>query len=165
VLSWDGAEVVDVGDFRMRVAQTSPGKSAKARILRDGGEKTLSFTLGDRALAMKDENGNAAPAAPAEPARLGLKVAEVDDNHISRFKLDEALIKRNGGVVVTSLAPDSPARRQLRAGDVITRLDRTPIRSVKDFVSAERELKDKSAVLVHIIRGNRKTIEAIDLGE
>jgi S1-C subfamily serine protease len=89
----------------------------------------------------------------------------VDDNYIDRYKLSEDLVTRSGGVVITSLAPDSPARRQLRAGDVITRLDRTPIRSVKDFVSAERELKDKSAVLVHVIRGNRKTIEAIDLGE
>jgi serine protease Do len=165
VLSWDGQTVEDVGDFRMRVAQTSPGKSAKARILRDGDEKTLSFTLGDRALAMKDEPGAGGAPVPAEPAKLGLKVAEVDDNYIDRYKLSEDLVTRSGGVVITSLAPDSPARRQLRAGDVITRLDRTPIRSVKDFVSAERELKDKSAVLVHVIRGNRKTIEAIDLGE
>jgi serine protease Do len=166
VLDWNGKTVVNVSDFRMQVAQTSPGQKVKARILRDGKERSLTFVLADRAAALKEERPATPPSPVAEPDRLGLDVAEADDNQIRRYNLDETLVRQNRGVVITAIRRDSPARRQLRVGDVITRLDRTPIRTVKDFVSAEKELtKKQAAILVHIIRGNRKTIEAIDLGE
>jgi serine protease Do len=167
VQEWNGRPVTDVADFRMQVAQTAPGEKVKARILRDGDAKTLTFVLTDRSLALKD-TGVRPGAKPdvVEPDRLGLEVAQVDDNHVRRFNLDEALVKRNGGVVITGIQGDSPARGQLNVGDVIFRLDKTPVRNLKEFSAAEKDLaKDKSALLVHIIRGKRTTIEAIDLGD
>lgn len=165
VQEWNGHKVTDVADFRMQVAQTAPGEKVKARILRDGDPKTLSFELADRAQALKDENVQPGGRNDSvEPQRLGLNVADVDDATIRRFRLDEKQATRLGGVVVTQVRPDSPARGQLNVGDVIYRLDKTPVRSVKDFRDAEARLgKDKSAVLAHVLRGNRTTIEAIDL--
>jgi serine protease Do len=167
VLEWNGKAVTDVTDFRMQVAQTAPGQKVKARILREGDERTLNFVLADRAEALKTEPG--APGLRPEaqtPDKLGLEVAEADDSQIRRYNLDQNLVKRNGGVVITAVRRESPARGHLNVGDVITRIDRSTVRSVRDFVAAEKELtENQSAILVHVIRGNRKTIEAIDLGE
>ncbi len=167
VQDWGGHSVMDVADFRMQVAQTAPGEKVKARILRDGDAKTLTFVLTDRATAMKVESvrPGAAPEA-VDPDLLGLEVATADENLIRRFRLDEALLKRNGGVVITAIRRDSPARGRLNVGDVIFRLGKTPVRNAKEYAAAEKELtKAKSAVLVHIIREKRTTIEAIDLGD
>lgn len=167
VEEWNGRRVTDVADFRMQVAQTAPGEKVKARILRDGDSKTLSFVLADRSEAMKEEGVRpGANPESAEPDKLGLEVAQVDEQQMRRFNLDENLVKRNGGVVITALRRDSPARGRLNVGDVVFRLNKTPIRNVKEFYAAEQELtKERSALLVHIIRGARTTIEAIDLGD
>jgi len=167
VQEWNGKKVSDVSEFRMSVAQTAPGEKVKARILRDGDVKNLSFVLADRAQSLKDEGGlQGGRPESVEPQRLGLNVAEVDDATIRRFRLDERQATRLGGVVVTQVRPDSPARGKLNVGDVVYRLDKTPVKSVRDFREAEARLgKDKSAVLAHVLRGNRTTIEAIDLGD
>lgn len=169
IVQWDGHDLADVPDFRMRVAQTRPGEKVKARIIRDGKEKTLNFVLADRAEAMASAGAGQplrqAPQ-PADEAPLGVEVASIDDERLlQRYGLDEELVRREGGVLVTGIRRDSPARGKLAEGDVITRIDRVRIGGLKDFRDAESELAGEGkTVLIHIIRGGRSTIEAVPLG-
>jgi serine protease Do len=166
IASWAGSQIKDVPDFRMKVARTSPGETVKAEILRGGKKKTLSFTLADRADAIRNPGqpsiGN--PVAPEDPV-LGLEVAEISDELIRRFELNEELVARHGGILITSVGRESPARGKLSVGDVLYRMDRKRIANLDDFREAEKSFMDQDALLVHVIRGNRTTIEAIALKE
>jgi serine protease Do len=166
VLEWDSHAIVDVADFRMRVAQTRPGEKVKARVIRDGKEKTLSFELADRAeaLASGGQPQRSIPqAAPSDPLGLDVRVAD-DPTLLQRYGLNADLVAREGGVVIVGLRRDSPARGKLAEGDVITRIDRARILSVKDYREAVEKLAgDQRTVLVHIVRGERTTIEAVPL--
>jgi S1-C subfamily serine protease len=57
-------------------------------------------------------------------------------------------------VAVTQIAPSSPAERAgLQPGDVILELNRSPIRSVKDFEQLVKGLDPQLSVLVLLQRG------------
>lgn len=166
ITGWGGHELLDVPDFRMRVAQTPPGEKVEARVLRDGKRKKLTFVLADRAEILQADGGRTIqPQVEQETPLLGLEVAELDDEISRRFELNKELLARHGGVLVTAVRRDSPARGKLNAGDVIYRMDRKRISDLGDFREAERELKGQKALLVHVIRGNRTTIEALTLDE
>jgi len=103
IVEWNGHAVADVPGFRLGVARTRPGEKVKARVIRDGKEKTLSFVLADRAEAMAAA-GQAPLVAPdaGQPDPLGLEVAGLDDARLlQRYQVDEELARREGGVPVT----------------------------------------------------------------
>jgi S1-C subfamily serine protease len=58
------------------------------------------------------------------------------------------------GVVVMDIAPGSHAARAgLVQGDVISEINRKPVRSEEDFVKVVSHLKDNSSALIFIHRG------------
>ncbi len=60
-----------------------------------------------------------------------------------------------GGIEVTSVAPDSPAaQRGLRSGDIITAVNRRPVRSIRDLT----EIAGGSRVLVLLVRRGDRTL-------
>jgi len=166
IVEWDGKPATDEADFRTQVAEGEPGQKVRARILRDGEQKTLDFVLGDRSKAARSE-GAAPDVQPGSPEKgsLDIQVSDIDDYQIRRFRLDPEQAGPSSGVVVVAVGADSPAHGRLQAGDVITRIGRSPIRGVKDFVNAERELTKNRPVLVYLIRGGQRTTETIPLGE
>ena len=74
----------------------------------------------------------AAPGTAPAAGDWGLTVSDITPDLARRFGLKEA-----AGVVVTDVAPDSPAGAAgLRPGDVITEADRQPVHNVTQYNQA-----------------------------
>ncbi len=161
ILTWDGLQVESESQFRILVAKGRPGDRIDAEIVRNGKQRQLRFELGNRAefdTSLREQPIEREP----EDLFFGLAVAELDQRSIARFRLDEDIVRRRGGVVITGMLQDSPARGKLSVGDVITKIDLYAIEDLQDFHEASAELADREkATLFHVIRGNRTTLEAV----
>ena len=135
ITKWNDEDVQKVNDFRIKVARVRPGEKATAEVIRGGKTRSLKFTLVDRAQHMAGITGTTPqlPRDEIEAPYLGLEVAELDARTFARYELDEELVRRHGGVVITGLRRDSPARGDLSPGDVITKIDRYTIEDLDDY--------------------------------
>lgn len=69
---------------------------------------------------------------------------------------------KNAGIVISSVAPDSPAARAgLRVGDVVVSVDGGEVRSSSALRKALRQKKEGDAVRIELLRGRaRQTVVA-----
>ena len=105
----------------------------------------------------------ARPSTPAEPETgngLGLKVRELDAENAERVG-----IERGSGVLVVDVEDGSPAaERRIRNGDVITKLNRRPVRSPKEFATAARDVDLKKGVSVTVVGEGGRRFEILKEG-
>ena len=130
--------------LRTLVADTAPDTSVPLTIWRNSKEINLSVSIGD----MPKDVASLAKAGPdsiqGDHALTGLSVAPVKpgqtpDGH---------------GVVVTQVAPNSPADRAgIRTGDILIEINRSGIHSVQDFERLVSDLDAQASVLALIQRG------------
>jgi serine protease Do len=93
-----------------------------------------------------------AQASPVEKEGplAGVAVKNLDQGIAQQLGLEEKV----NGVVVMDIAPGSHAARAgLVQGDVISEINRKPVRSEEDFVKVVSHLKDNSSALIFIHRG------------
>ncbi len=84
---------------------------------------------------------------------LGITVDVVSHQRQKQFK-----IKNRSGVVVIHVRPDSPADAGgMRAGDLIKKIDRRPIRSIKAFKSA-MGYWERERTIEFLVKRGRKTL-------
>jgi serine protease Do len=143
IVSVDGTEIDHSFELPRVIARHAPGSKVGLRVFRGGAEQKLDVTLS--ALEGKD----AAQADAGEKAGAhGLGIGVVD--------------APGEGVVVESVAPDSPADGEIRPGDVLLEVDRKPVVSAAD-VSAKvsRAAKDQP-VLIKLKRGTQTRFVAIE---
>jgi len=127
----NGQPIEDASQLKLRVAQTSPGSKVQIAINRSGEAKTLDVTLGNlpdaKVAKADDRSGNAKTEALA-----GVGVADLDQNARAELNIPEQV----QGAVITQVAPDSAAYQAgLRPGDVITELNRKPVKSAQDAIT------------------------------
>lgn len=132
--------VDDVGHFRNLVAGAAPGMGARLTILREGGAQTVEVTIGEL-----PERGPAAAAAPGRPEPPGLSVADVTPEVAQKLRLPAGL----QGVVVTEVMPGGPAAEAgLRPGDIIQEVNRSPVRSAREFARAVEQAGIRDLVVL-----------------
>ena len=94
---------------------------------------------------------------------VGLSVADLTPDMRSRYRIAPGV----QGVVIMNVRPGTPAARaNLRRGDVITRVDNTPVGSAVDLrqvIEAARQAGRK-AVLVMVQRNGRPQFVGLGLG-
>jgi serine protease Do len=94
--------------------------------------------------------------------QLGLTLQKVSDQLREKFGLGDNV----KGVVVTRVAPDSPAaEKQLQAGDVILEVDQKPVttpQEVSDIV-AKLQAQKKRSVLLFVERQGDPRFAALRL--
>jgi serine protease Do len=155
IVAMDGNRVESVSDFRFRVADHPPDSKLAMVVLRDGKRKELSFTLADRKDYMKNANAN--PRMKGEELWLGIQVVPTDGMHGQRLGIDG-----EDGVLVVTVAPDSPAEGLIEAGDIIVEIGGMEIASVEEFRAASEKLKDrKKAIPFWVVRQGRRTFVPI----
>ncbi len=124
--------VTSTGDLRNTIAASGAGQKVQLTIIRDRKPMSLQVELGE--MPSEAEPG----AAPRSSEKAGGK-AKVEVVGVELEPLTPALRKRlrvpdefNSGVVVSSVAPSSPAANaQLAPGDLILRINGTPVTSVQ----------------------------------
>jgi serine protease Do len=145
VTQLNGQAVEDASQLKLRVAQTSPGSKVQLGVNRSGEAKTFDVTLGnlpDSKVAKADEQSGDAKAE----ALSGVGVADLDQNARAELNIPAGV----QGAVITQVAPDSAAYQAgLRTGDVITELNRKPVKSAQDAI-ADTEKPDGNQTLVKV---------------
>jgi serine protease Do len=132
ITEYNGHPVARSEDLPRAVAETPVGHEVPMTVIRDGKPVTLRATI-----AKLDE-----PAAPPTTASKATK----DVLGLALQPLER------GGLLVRNVQEGSPAANAgLRPGDVITEINRAPVKSVEDVKQAmDKRAKDKPALfLVH----------------
>lgn len=141
----DRKEVINTDDLRNRIAAISPETWVTLNIIRDGKERDIRVKLGE---LPSDEQMLSSVTEKTEKT-IGITVSEITPGIASKFQVDS----NEEGVVITNVNPSGVgASAGLRVGDVIKKVNRTNIESVKDYDDAVKDLKKGDSVLVHIKR-------------
>jgi len=127
----NGQPIEDASQLKLRVAETTPGSKVQLAVNRNGEAKTFDVTLGslpeNKVAKADDENGSAKTEALA-----GVGVTDLDQKTRAELNIPAQV----QGAVITEVAPDSAAYQAgLRPGDVITELDRKPVKNAQDAVA------------------------------
>ncbi|MEM0899684.1 MAG: PDZ domain-containing protein, partial [Pseudomonadota bacterium] len=139
-------------DLSRAIADFDPGTTVEIGIVRGGQTQTIDVQLGELP-GSEVAAANAAPTPP-EPADMdgyGLVVAPSDDGT---------------GLAILDVERDSIASEAgLRAGDIITEVNNTPIASIADFQDALDEVRvaGRGAALMRVESGDRSRYLAIPL--
>jgi serine protease Do len=127
------------------VAESAPGSKVQLAVNRNGETKTFDVTLGNlpenKLAKANEENGNAKAEALA-----GVGVADLDQNTRAELNIPAEV----QGAVITEVSPDSAAYQAgLRTGDVITELNRKPVKNAQDAI-ADTEKPASNQTLVKV---------------
>ncbi len=135
IVGLDGHEVTSLHRFRNSIAVRGKGAKVRLTVLRDGNKKEFSVVLGE--LSSDGRSGPAASGAkgPEHSAWSGVAVDDLTSTLRSRLGLPKGM----SGVVVRSVAPNSPAAfGGLRPGDVILEVNRHKTPTLKAFRRAAK---------------------------
>ncbi len=132
VMTFNGREVEDPRQLRLKSAQMVPGTVAKLGVLRDGAMKDIELTVGELKSAENDDDAPTAAQAPGK-VKLGVRLGELD--HESRDHFD--IPKKISGALVVEVVPGSRAAEAgVQPGNVIVDVDRSPVSKPADAAAA-----------------------------
>jgi serine protease Do len=146
VIDFNGKKVDSPRSLRLLVSQTPPGSKITLRVLRgeNGGkplEKDLSAKLGEfpKEMAGGKIGGNQRERnESATDALDGVEVTDLD----SSSRRQAGIPNNVKGAIVTNVDPNSnSAEAGLRVGDVISEINRQPVKSAEDAVSLSEKAK------------------------
>jgi serine protease Do len=153
ITSVDGKVVQTVRQLRDEIADKKPGVVAVLSVVRGKEHSTVQVTPGVMPavedLAAKPRGARSV----VEPASLGLTVQGLTKESAQLYGVDVT-----AGVLVTAVEQDSPAdERGIRAGDVITEINRQRISSLRQFRDAMKAADPKRGMTINLVGegGNR----------
>ena len=174
IVTFAGQDVLDLRRFPRLVANARVGSTIDIVVWRGGKEVPLKLRIGEQEddakqnVAAKGDSGKK-PPEPDQPIvssveQLGLTLQKATDQLREKYGLSDQV----KGVVVTKVAPNSPAaEKQLQAGDVILEVDQKPVASpqeVGDIVTKLQQAKKRS-VLLFVERQGDPRFAALRLGK
>jgi serine protease Do/serine protease DegQ len=126
-------KIAGAAELRNTIGLMRSGDDVEIEYYRDNDKRKTSTALGQ-------QRATASVGAEIHPGLVGAEFAEASEAHES-------------GVEVTAVEPGSPAaQRSLRAGDVITAINRRPVRSLAEL----NEIASSSRILFLLVqRGDR----------
>lgn len=157
IVSLDENKIRDWNSFRTSIAAFKPGDDITLGIIRDGDNKELVVTLGERpdeAIASVNPQ-----AQKSMDERLGFSVRDLN----SELKRRLDIANETEGVVVLNVSDGSNAyERGLRSEDIITEVGREDIDSASDFYEKVEEVEG-NIVLLTVLRNDLEQYIAFEL--
>ncbi|WP_300543460.1 Do family serine endopeptidase [Maricaulis sp.] len=164
VLEVNGEEVEGSRDLTRRIGDLQAGERVRFLIVRDGGERTLRVTLGDRPSEDELNSMTAAGQAEAEASYFGMRLVPLSDEDRELRNIDSG----TPGLVVDNLDRDSEAARKgLATGDVILEAGGRAVATPEAFRAAVDNAREdgRSAILLLVeTRGGQRYV-ALQLDE
>jgi serine protease Do len=156
IVEFDDQLIKTVKQFRLLVADRSPGSEVSIVAIREGRRERLIVILGDRgeylnlAVGSEQEEG--------KPSWLGLEVEDVHGDIARRYGLEE-----EKGVVVTHVEVGSPADDGgIATGDIILKINLQDIDGIEDYRRIMHSLESqKKAISFHVKRNGRASFVAV----
>ena len=150
IVEFDKKEIKDSSDLPSVVARVAPGMAVQLKVLREGKQISLPITVGE----LKD---NEVVASSGQEGELGLTVQPVTPDIAQSLGLERA-----EGLVVASVKPGSAADEAgLRSGDVITQVDRRPVRNLAEYNREISRTEKGKSVLFLVRRGESSVFLAL----
>ena len=150
IVEFDGKKVTDMNDLPRVVAATPVGKAVAVKALRGGNVVDREVKIAE--MEQKEEVADVSARKP-----LGMTVQNITPEIAKGLGL-----KTETGVLVAGVVPGSPAANaDLRAGDVIQQVNKTPVKNVEDFKQKIENAKDKEPILLLIQRGETSLFAAL----
>lgn len=151
VLEYEGEEISLSSDLPPKVGRTPVGEKARLKVLREGDRISMDVEIGK----LPDEQAGSEQQAPGNQggpssAPLGLAIEPLPADAAQSLGVD-------GGVVVTNVAPGPAMNAGIRPRDVITEMNRQPVRNAEDFRKVVADMPDDRPVSVRVIRQGRAT--------
>lgn len=145
--------VVDNNGLRNIVAAMQPGSNVEVTAVRNGHDQNFQIALAELPARPQagsdDESGDG--AAGVGNGKFGLSVQPLTPNTASQFGLDAS----DEGVFVTKVDPaGSAAEAGIRQGDLIQEVNRQPVKTPSEFVSALQRSGAKPALVLVKRRNN-----------
>lgn len=125
ILSIDGKPVDSANQFRIRVGNTVPGTEIDMDLIRDQERLKMKVAVGEASGYF---------AGSANELFDGVEVAVLDDELATRYRLPESL----KGLLISSVAADSPFSRYMSEGMVIVEIND---RAVEEIAEARDNLR------------------------
>jgi serine protease Do len=149
----DGKSVQSVRQLRDEIADRKPGVVTLLSVVR--GKEHLSVQVTPGAMPAVEELAAKPRGSRSviEPASLGLSVQGLTKESAQLYGVDVT-----AGVLVTAVEQDSPAdARGIRAGDVITEINRQRISSLRQYREAMKAADPKRGMTINLVGegGNR----------
>jgi len=157
IIEFDNKEIKFSSDLPHVVGQIQPKTKAVARVIRNGEEIKLKFTLGE--LPVNSESFVPAKSLnSADP--IGIKVAEIDRDNPSMSNLPD-------GVIVSRVDPGSPASGKVNRGDVITMIQykgkKYDIFDTGSYEEAINNFTSGNKIALHLNRNGSRIIRSITI--
>jgi serine protease Do len=150
IVEFDKQVIKDSADLPAAVARVAPGTSVQLKISREGKPISLPITVGE----MKDSEVIASIGPESD---LGLTVQPVTPDIAQSLGLERA-----EGLVVASVKPGSAADDAgLRSGDVITQVNRHPVKNLADYNREISRTEKTKSVLFLVHRGESSVFLAL----
>ena len=160
VVELNGEPVRNFYDFRIAIANSSPGTEVELGIFREGEEMSFTVELGE---LDAQEVAAVDPQMEEEMSEsLGFDVNNLTDNIRQQLRLESEIT----GVVVAEIQQGSRAYRQgMRQGDVIMQIGNQNIENESQFYSVMSQYLESGddALLMRIYRQGRNMFVAIEL--
>ena len=139
IQSVNGRSVESAADVRNRVGLLRVGEKVSLVILRDGKQRTISTAIEAPKLTQLD-------GAKLHPRLAGARFSNIEEGMPQYV--------RGAGVLLSALDPRSPAAQSgLRQGDVLTSVNRVPVKNISELEKVLREPAE-AGLLLNIQRGN-----------
>jgi serine protease Do len=159
ILKINGHEVVDPRSLTRLVGSLKPNAKVSLNVWREGRTLGLSTMLEKR---MEEhiagiEKGSEPPEGVKDS--LGLKVLDISPQVQKDYNLSVS-----SGVLVVGIAPGGGASKdRIQKMDIIKEVDRHPVNSVKEYLSAIGGKKKGQTVLLLVQRGSGPLYVAMDI--
>jgi serine protease Do len=158
IIKVNGKEVEGGSEIRKMITPKQPGTEVELTIIRDGKEMDVKVTLAEapsEPLALKEDM-----SSKKTSERLGLDVTNLNSDVAKKYGFSP----NETGVVVTELDQNGPAfRGGLREGDLIKRVGRQDVKTVKEFADAVAKIGKNDTALFLVNRKGTSLFLAFNL--
>jgi len=152
----NGTKIKEMAELPASLKSSKPGDKATIKFFRGKEAKELTVTLGERPEAPAPPPGPRDPAlddhkkSTERPGRLGISPGDATGK----------------GMAIDSVSADTPAATAgIKAGDVLVKLDETPIWKESDLEAFMKKAKAGQKVEITILRGGEEKKFSVVLAE
>jgi serine protease Do len=157
----DGKAIQTVRQLRDEIADKKPGRMAVLAVVRGKEHLTVKVTPGVMPAAEELAAKPRVPRGAIEPASLGLTV-----QGLTKALAEQYGVEVIAGVLVTGVEQDSPADlRGIRAGDVITEINRQRVATLRQFHDALKLADPKRGMMVNLVGQNGSRFVVLKAGD
>ncbi|MDA8169306.1 MAG: DegQ family serine endoprotease [Nitrospiraceae bacterium] len=142
ITEFNGKKIDDPTQLRNMVADTPPGREVPVKLIRNGQEISLNVKIAEQS----EEESALKPQV--ENALAGVNVQDITPSLRQNMRLPQ----RIQGVIITSIAEDSPAQDVLQSEDIIMEVNRTKVKNVNDYLKVVSGIKPDESILLLVYR-------------